>query len=107
MPPPFRTGSIATIASEALDMVRAYARQEMIEPIKGAGRWLAFGVGGAVLLGTGLVMVALGALRALQTETGDTFDGNWSWAPYLIVLAGCAVVIALVISRIGKTRSTP
>ena len=94
--------SIPTLASEVLDLVRAYAKQETIEPLKGIGRWLAFGVSGSLLLGTGLLLLAVGALRALQTETGDTFEGNWSWAPYLIVLAGCAVVIALVGSRIGK-----
>ena len=94
--------SIPTLASELLDLVRAYAKQETIEPLKGIGRWLAFGVAGSLLLGTGLLLLAVGALRALQTETGDTFDGNWSWAPYLIVLAACAVVIALVASRIGK-----
>jgi hypothetical protein len=94
--------SIPTLASELLDLVRAYAKQETIEPLKGIGRWLAFGLAGSLLVGTGLLLLAVGALRALQTETGDTFDGNWSWAPYLIVLAGCAVVIALVASRIGK-----
>lgn len=94
--------SIPTLASELLDLVRAYAKQETIEPLKGIGRWLAFGLAGSLLLGTGLLLLAVGALRALQTETGDTFDGNWSWAPYLIVLAACAVVIALVASRIGK-----
>ena len=94
--------SIPTLASELLDLVRAYAKQETIEPLKGIGRWLAFGIAGSLLLGTGLLLLAVGGLRALQTETGDTFDGNWSWAPYLIVLAACAVVIALVASRIGK-----
>lgn len=94
--------SIPTLASELLDLVRAYAKQETIVPLKGIGRWLAFGLAGSLLLGTGLVLLAVGALRALQTETGETFDGNWSWAPYLIVLAACAVVLALVASRIGK-----
>ena len=94
--------SLPAQAAQLWDLVRAYAKQETIEPLKGVGRWLAFGVAGAVLLGTGLVLLAVGGLRALQTETGDTFSGNWSWAPYLIVLAGCAVVIALVASRIGK-----
>ena len=100
--PESSTKSVPTLASELLDLVRAYAKQETIEPLKGIGRWLAFGVAGSLLLGTGLLLLAVGGLRALQTETGDTFDGNWSWAPYLIVLAACAVVIALVASRIGK-----
>ena len=33
-------------------------------------------------------------LRALQTETGQTFAGNWSFAPYFLTAA--AAVAALV-----------
>jgi hypothetical protein len=33
------------------------------------------------------VLLGVGGLRALQTETGETFAGDWSWAPYLIVFA--------------------
>ena len=102
MPETSSDKSIPALASELLDLVRAYAKQETVEPLKGLGRFVAFGIAGALLLGTGLVLLAVGVLRVLQTETGDTFDGNWSWAPYLIVLALCAIVIALVGSRIGK-----
>ena len=49
--------------------------------------------------------VLLGGLRALQTETGTTFDGNWSWAPYLIALAGAGVVLAFVGRGMGKRKS--
>ena len=30
----------------------------------------------------GILFLAIGALRALQTETGTRFQGHWSWAPY-------------------------
>lgn len=96
--------SLPTTASELLDLVRAYAKQETIEPLKGLGRFLAFGVPGALLLGTGLLLLVIGGLRALQTETGDTFDGNWSWVPYLIVLAVCAALIGLFLSRVSKRK---
>lgn len=91
--------SLPTLAAELWDMVRAYAKQEVVEPVKGLGRFLAFGVAGSLLLGVGAVLLSLAGLRALQTETGGTFDGNLSWAPYLIVLAGCAVLIVLAMSR--------
>ena len=55
----------------------------------------------ALLIGFGFVMLMLGGLRALQTETGTTFTGNWSWAPYVITLAGGGVVIGLAAWRIG------
>jgi hypothetical protein len=34
-----------------------------------------------------VILLSVSALRALQTETGDTFAGDWSWVPYLIVTA--------------------
>lgn len=96
--------SLPTLASELWDLVRAYAKQETVGPLKGIGRFIAFGLAGSLSLGIGLVLLAIGGLRALQTETGDTFDGNWSWAPYLIVLAGCAAFLALVATRMGKRK---
>lgn len=96
--------SLPTQATELLDLVRAYAKQETVEPLKGIGRYLAWGLAGSVLLGVGLLLLAVGGLRALQTETGTTFEGNWSWAPYLIVLAVCAVLIGVLLSRTGKKK---
>jgi cell division protein FtsW (lipid II flippase) len=89
--------------SEVVDLVKGYAKQETIGPLKGAGRWLAMGVGGAVCIGIGVVLLVLALLRVLQEETNDTFDGNWSFAPYLITLVVAAIVVAIAVSRIGKT----
>ena len=96
--------SLPTIASELFDLVRAYAKQETVEPLKGLGRFIGFGLAGSMALGIGLVLLALGALRALQTETGTTFQGNWSWAPYLIVLVGCVSLAGIAVSRTGKRK---
>ena len=88
---------------EVVDLVRDYARQETLGPLKGAGRWLALGAAGAVLLGLGSVFVLIGVLRLLQTET-SAFDGGWSWVPYLIVLVAAAIVAALALSRVKKAH---
>ncbi len=74
------------------ELVVAYAKQETIQPLKGLGRWIGAGTGGSLLIATGVSLVLLAALRALQTETGTTFTGNLSWIPYLIVLAGAMAV---------------
>jgi hypothetical protein len=47
------------------------------------------------LLGFGVLFLAMSGLRALQTETGDTFDGNWSWAPYAIVVTALLLLGAI------------
>jgi len=96
--------SVPALAAELWDLVRAYIKQETVEPIKGLGRKVALGVAGSLLLSIGLVLLALGGLRALQTETGDTFDGSWSWAPYLITLVGTVVVIGLAAMGMRKRK---
>ena len=92
------------MASELWELTTTYAKQETIDPLKGLGRFLAFGVGGAIVLGAGFVLLLLAGLRALQTETGSTFTGNWSWAPYLIVLGAGAILIVLALLRITKRK---
>ena len=80
---------------ELRELVVAYAKQETVLPLKQLGRYVAFGVIGSFLLGLGVVLLGVGGLRALQTETGSTFVGDWSWAPYGIVfialIAGGAI----------------
>lgn len=97
--------SLPTLAAELWDLVRAYAKQETVQPIKGLGRYLAFGVGGSLLLGIGTVLLAVAGLRALQAETGDVFDGHLSFLPYVIVLIGSAVVVALLLTKTRRRRS--
>ena len=36
--------------ADLLDLIKNYARQETTEPLKGAGRWIGFGLLGSVLL---------------------------------------------------------
>ena len=86
---------------EVVDLVKEYAKQETVGPLRGAGRWLGLGAVGAIFLGLGLILVLLGVLRLLQTEV-DAFDGSWSFVPYLIVLALCAALSALALSRVKK-----
>lgn len=99
--------SIPDLATDLWDLVRAYAKQETIEPAKGLGRFVAFGAAGSVLLGLGTVLLVLAVLRALQDQTGTTFDGNWSWAPYLLTLVICVGVIGAALSAVRKKGSRP
>lgn len=96
--------SVAQVLTELWDLTRTYARQETIDPLKGLGRYLAYGLGGAVVGGMGVVLLLLALLRALQTETGSTFTGNWSWAPYLIVIVAAIGVAAYALSRITRKQ---
>ena len=103
MPEP-QSKSIPEIASELWMLTRDYAKQQTVDPLKGVGRYLTFGVPGAVLIGFGVVLLMLSALRALQTQTGSTFHGSLSWIPYIIVLVVAAGLVALAVTRITKTK---
>jgi hypothetical protein len=97
--PPFgraRRPSLPELVLELKDLCIAYVRQETVVPLKQLGRYLALGVAGSVLMGVGVLLMALGLLRLLQTQTGDTFDGDWSWVPYVIVFAALVVGAAIV-----------
>ncbi len=95
---------LPTLAIELKDLVVAYAKQETIQPIKGLARFIIFGVAGSLLLANGLLLLVLALLRGLQTELADTFDGNLSFAPYLITLVVCAVLAVLAARAIGAAR---
>lgn len=94
--------SLPNLAAELWDLIRAYAKQETVEPIKGIGRFVAFGLAGSVLLGVGTVLLALAILRVLQSETGSTFDGGWSFVPYLLTLVVCAGVIGAALAAMRR-----
>jgi hypothetical protein len=91
--PEERSSTVVGKGQDVWELLVAYAKQETVEPLKGLGRWVAAGAGGSLLIATGLSLLLLSALRALQTETGTTFTGNWSWAPYMIVLVGAALIV--------------
>lgn len=80
------TPPVPQLVVELRDLIVEYFKQETIVPLKQLGRYVAFGLLGALLLGFGAVFLGLAGLRALQTETDTTFTGNWSWAPYLIMV---------------------
>jgi len=97
--------SLPTLLNELWELVVAYFKQESVDPIKRLGRFVVWGLVGAILVSLGLVLLAVGGLRALETETGTHLRGNWSWAPYGAVVAGCLVAAGLSVSRIFKVPS--
>lgn len=106
MPKPGNDKSLPNLATELWDLVRAYAKQETLEPIKGIKRFVAFGLAGSLLLGIGVILLTLAVLRALQNETGSVFDGGWSFVPYILTLVVCAGVIGVALKAIkGKGSS--
>ncbi len=94
---------------ELRELVVAYAKQETVDPLKGLAKYAGFGIGGAILMGSGFVFIAIGALRLLQGwgpgEQGHHFTGNWSFVPYAIVIVGSAIVALIAWSMRGKRKA--
>ena len=88
---------------DVVEFVKDYAIQETVGPLKGAGRWIGYGAGGAALLGLGLMLVLLGTLRAIQSEWDGIAEGGTSWIPYAIVLILTAAIIYIAVRLINKT----
>lgn len=86
--------SIPGQAQDLLQLVVGYAKQETLDPIKGLGRFLVWGMAGALVGSLGLVLLLLGTLRLLQTETGALFEGRLTWIPYLLVVVIAAGIAA-------------
>lgn len=88
---------------EVIDFVKAYAKQETVGPLRGAGRWLGYGTGAALAMGFGLVLILLGLLRVLQTEADRLATGSLSWAAYAITLVVTIVLLVLTLLRVKKS----
>lgn len=97
--------SVVGKGQDVWELLVAYAKQETVDPLRGLQRWIGYGAGGSLLIATGLSLLLLALLRALQTETGSTFTGSLSWIPYLITLVGAGLVLGLSIWAIQSRKA--
>ncbi len=97
----------ASELSELISLLILYVKQQTLGPLKSAGRSLLFGAAAALMLGIGAVLLLTGLLRALQTETGTLFAGEWSWAPYFLTLVGALVGFGLLAAILLRTPKLP
>ena len=86
---------------DLVDLFRRYVRQETVEPLRSLGRYILFGAAGSVLVGVGMLLLAVGALRGLQVW--GELDGRWSWVPYLVAALPLALAGVRAASLIGKS----
>ncbi len=77
---------------EVIDYVKTYAKQETVDPLKRAGKYVGFGAAGGLLTGLGVSLLLLGILRLVQTEWSRSATGRLSWLAYLIAFAAVVVL---------------
>lgn len=89
---------------ETYELVRDYAKQETVGPLKGAGRWLGFGLLAAFFMSVGIVILLLAVLRLTQDLMLHVWwpaqaDGL-SFLPYVVTLVVGVTASMLVWSRV-------
>lgn len=89
---------------QTLDLVVKYVKQETLGPLRSIGKFLGLGIGGAILVSVGFLLLLLGVLRLLQSETGATFHAHLSWLPYLITVFIGSAMTALSFALAFKRR---
>jgi hypothetical protein len=77
---------------EVIDTVKTYAKQETVEPLKRAGKYVGFGAAGGLLTGIGVSLLLLGLLRFVQSEWSRSAEGRLSWLAYLVTFVGMLVL---------------
>lgn len=77
---------------DVIEVVKTYAKQETVEPVKRAGKYVGFGAAGGLLTGLGVAIVLLGLLRFVQSEWSRSADGRLSWLAYVVTLLGAVVL---------------
>ena len=89
---------------ELKDLVLDYAKQETVEPIKQLGAYIGWALAGAALLGIGIVFLAIGLLRFLQTSMPEALDGTGksSWFPYFATIAALGIVAFVIVKKMTK-----
>ena len=102
MAPPPDNGNhgLRHAGDDAFQLTVDYLKQETIEPLRGLGRFLYMGIAGSFFLAGGILLILVGVLRLLQTETGTALTGDWSWVPYAVVIVLGLMVIAVAVWRI-------
>lgn len=91
-PPRTPTRHEPTSVGEVIDVVKTYAKQETVDPLKRAGKYVGFGAAGGLLTGLGVSLLLLGLLRLVQSEWSRSAEGRLSWLAYLITFAGVLVL---------------
>lgn len=89
--------------TELWELLKAYAQQQTVDPLKGLAKFAGLGLGGAVVGGVGVTLLLLGLLRLLQTETGTSFTGHLNWVPYLITLV-VALLLTVIAAALANRR---
>lgn len=91
-------------AQDLQKMLVTYAKQETVDPLKTLGKYLGFGIGGAICMFLSIFFISLGALRFLQGIEKFGGGGAGSLVPYLGSFATLIVMMAIVLISLLRAK---
>lgn len=91
---------------DLVDMTKAYALQETVEPIKGLGKFIGYGLAAAIVGACSIILLLVGVLRLVQRETAPHLTGKLTWIPYLVTMGIAGVVIAVAVAAISRKKGS-
>ncbi len=98
---------IRDAGGDAFQLTLDYLKQEAVTPLRGLGRFLAWGLAGSITMAVGLLLLLIGVLRVLQEETGTALTGDWSWVPYFVVAVLGIGVVSIAAWRVTAGTAPP
>lgn len=69
--------SFQQVLQELWELLKAYAQQETVGPLKNLARQVGLGLAGTLSFTLGYFLVVLGVMRLLQTHWGWAMEHNW------------------------------
>jgi hypothetical protein len=99
--------SFQQVFSELWELLRSYAQQETVGPLKNLGNQFKWGMAGSFCITTGIVLLTMAVLRGLQTQVAFVSDGpGWTFFPYLIAVIVLGAFMGWVALRMKKAFDT-
>src|SRR5262249_2366441 len=99
-----RSPPLPQLVQELWQLIVAYFKQETVVPLQQLGRWVAFGIVGALLLGVGVLLLALAGRRVPHGDACSHFTGNLAGIPDMLVFAALLVGGAITWKARGVQR---
>ena len=90
--------SFQQVFQELWDLLKSYAQQETVGPLKNLGNQFKWGMAGSLFVALGIFLLTMSALRGTQTQVPVFADGpGWTFVPYLVA----AVVLGAFMAWVG------
>lgn len=102
MPSPQK--SFQEVLQELWTLLRDYAKQETVGPLKNLGRQIGLGIAGSLAVALGVFLLGMSILRGLQDHV--RFFADHPWAQYLVVMVFFLLAIGLIARRL-RTPAPP